>query len=652
MVFGFFGFWESTLAVAGVAASVPIIIHLLNRRRFRIVTWAAMRFLLAAQRQNTRRMRRLEQIILLALRVLLVLLIVGAMASVTPWAEAMWNHFWPDGAGFARFSSGRTHRIIVLDGSLSMAVKTAGGKTAFERARDLAVQIVNDSSAGDGFNVLLMKDSPTWIVAETAADATKVAREITLLRQPHGNAAVPAMLNMVAAKLAEDAARFDVREVYFLTDLQKATWLTSETADGKKDTRDSRDKQALQEIQKRARTVFLDVGRDGVNNLAVTDLSLGDTFLTTGALVPVRATVQNFGQEARQQVRVDLLAGRARNEAKDPPFGLRVVDTQVINLKPGERVAVNFAHKFSTPGIHALQVRVEPDDLEVDDARSIIVTVKDTVPVLLVNGRSAVADRFDKATEYLRLALNPYEKGHAPRTAPLRPRVVSPTQFSDPADTNLAPYDCVFLCDVSRINTNELGRLEAHLRRGGGVVVSLGERSAEQLEAYNRLLYNKDQGLLPGKLLGLQKASADHYFILQAPDEAFHEAPLKAFDGRRRSGASLRSVRAFSNTCEPSPRWMPRFARCCRSCRNFSPGRRRPPTRRCRWTIRPFWSGIRPCRTPKPTRPRMTAMASRACRRHGPPHATAARSCWSRPRSTWTGIPGRARPALARWCRS
>jgi len=298
----------------------------------------------------------------------------------------------------------------------------------------------------------------------------------------------------------------------------------------------------LLELQKRARTIFVDVGRDGVNNLAVTDLTVSAAFLTTGALVPVTATVQNFGLEPRQQVRVDLLAGRARNEAKDPPFALRVVDTHVINLKAGERKAVSFGHKFTAPGTYALQVRVEPDDLEVDDARTAIITVKDTVPVLLVNGKSAVTDRFDKATEYLRLALNPYAKGHAPRTAPLRPRVVSPTQFSDPADTNLIPYDCVFLCDVGRISTNEIGRLEAHLRRGGGVVVSLGERSAEHLELYNRLLSKKDQGLLPAKLLGVQQAPPEHYFVLQASDEAYLTPPLKAFEGDD-DRASLHSVR-------------------------------------------------------------------------------------------------------------
>ena len=44
-------------AAAGAAVSVPIIIHLLNRKRYRIVPWAAMRFLLAAQRKTSRKVR-------------------------------------------------------------------------------------------------------------------------------------------------------------------------------------------------------------------------------------------------------------------------------------------------------------------------------------------------------------------------------------------------------------------------------------------------------------------------------------------------------------------------------------------------------------------------------------------------------------------
>src|SRR5439155_16574112 len=120
--------WQTTVAVAAGAASVPVIIHLLNRRRYQVVTWAAMRFLLLAQKQNTRRVR-LEQLMLLALRVLLILLIVFAMAAVSDWAEEyVWGAVFPEGAGFITARKGRTHKIIVIDGSMSMAVKAEGGK--------------------------------------------------------------------------------------------------------------------------------------------------------------------------------------------------------------------------------------------------------------------------------------------------------------------------------------------------------------------------------------------------------------------------------------------------------------------------------------------------------------------------------------------
>src|SRR5258708_39888662 len=75
-----FGFLNWTMA--GVAAgliSIPIIIHLLNRRRFKTVTWAAMDFLMKAMRKNRRRLE-FEQWILLATPCLLVFLLGLALA--------------------------------------------------------------------------------------------------------------------------------------------------------------------------------------------------------------------------------------------------------------------------------------------------------------------------------------------------------------------------------------------------------------------------------------------------------------------------------------------------------------------------------------------------------------------------------------------
>jgi hypothetical protein len=541
-LFGFLSVW-ATLAVGVGAVSIPIIIHLLNRRRFRVVVWAAMRFLLAAQKQNTRKMR-LEQLVLLAVRTLLLLLVILAMASVTSWAEELWRAAWPEGGGLTRLQRGRTHKILVLDGSLSMAVKTQDGKTCFDGARELALRMVQGAGPGDGFNVVVMKDAPHWLVAETALDAAKVLKELESVQGAHGNADVLGTLNLVAAKLNESGNRFDSREVYFFTDLQRSTWAPTASGDAKKDAKPARHESVLEELQKRARTIFVDVGRDQVQNVAVSDVGLGDSIVTTGTVVPILSSVENFGSQPRDRQRVELLVGRARSAANDPAFALRKVAEEIVTLKSGERVRVPFLHKFNAPGTYAIQVRAPEDELDVDDSRTVIVTVKDTLPALLVDGKSTAVMRFDKAAEYLSVALNPYPRGSEPRWAPIRPEVVSVSDFSDPnhKKSNLAAYDCVFLCDVGQFQASEVRRLETHLRRGGGVVFCLGDRVAEHLESYNRLLYRNGNGILPAQLIGLPEVPKNVYFTFQAAEESFREPPLRAF-GDEKDRQTLRTPR-------------------------------------------------------------------------------------------------------------
>src|SRR5246127_210171 len=84
------------------AASVPIILHLLNKRKYREMPWAAMRFLLAAIRKNSRRIR-IEQWILLAVRTLLIIFVVLAMAK--PFLEGL--------GALPVLAGRRTHRVLV-----------------------------------------------------------------------------------------------------------------------------------------------------------------------------------------------------------------------------------------------------------------------------------------------------------------------------------------------------------------------------------------------------------------------------------------------------------------------------------------------------------------------------------------------------------
>src|SRR5436190_5113404 len=118
-------------AVAGAAlASIPIIIHILNRRRFKTIRWAAMEYLLQAMRKNRRRLK-FEQWVLLAARCLLILLMGMALA----------RPLGCENSSIAALGGQRTAlHIFVIDNSYSMAYEAnrPDAKTHLDQAKLMA----------------------------------------------------------------------------------------------------------------------------------------------------------------------------------------------------------------------------------------------------------------------------------------------------------------------------------------------------------------------------------------------------------------------------------------------------------------------------------------------------------------------------------
>src|SRR5437762_3344608 len=96
-----------TMVAGGALVSSPVIIHLINRLRYRRVRWAAMEFLLKSQKRNRRRLI-IEQLLLLLLRILLVLLAAFLLARFLGWA-------------FGQSQGQSATHVVVLDDTLSMA---------------------------------------------------------------------------------------------------------------------------------------------------------------------------------------------------------------------------------------------------------------------------------------------------------------------------------------------------------------------------------------------------------------------------------------------------------------------------------------------------------------------------------------------------
>ena len=472
----------------GLAAGVPIVIHLLSKRKYQVVPWAAVEYLLAAVRNNARRIR-IEQLILLLIRTAILVLLAVALA------DPVWSLLPTLGSSLG--TAERSHFVLVLDGSYSMDYRAAEA-SRFEVAKRLAVQLVQDSRQGDGFTLVLMADPPLVAISEPAFDPADVADEIENLRLRHGGANLPmtlAAVQKILANARERHARLTDPKVCFFTDLGRTTW---------DDVASASCRDRLGRLAKDAMLVLFDVGQPDAQNAAITSVGVDEALVTVGREVTLQATVQNFGNRD-QACRISLLADDQQ------------VSTERITVAASGRTSVSLLHRFETAGEHTIEARLEGDALEVDNHRWRSIPVRPSIRVLCIEGRPGAA-------RYVAWALEPVRSE--------RPRVRVDVRFEDALlEADLERYDCVVLCNVGRFSRDEAAVLFEYVKNGGGLIIALGDQV--QAESYNRELGGEESGtrVLPARLE--QPAVGESYFF----DPLEYRHPIVApFARHERSG--------------------------------------------------------------------------------------------------------------------
>lgn len=495
-----FGF--GNLAMLGwlAAAAAPLIIHLWNRRKYRELRWAAVEYLLAALRKTSRRVR-IEQWILLAIRTLLIALLVVALAE--PYLER---------AGLGFLAGRHVHKVLVLDGSYSMDYKPSD-TSRFQRAKELAVQIVEESRPADGFTLVVMGDPPRVVVGSPAFEAADFIEEVENLRQPHSGADLPATVTKIeeiVVRARREHPRLAAHEVYFLTDLGRSTWLPDLPGREAQETFVRRS----QQLAKQANLVLVDLGQPQCENTAVTALECTEPLVTLDRDATFEVTVHNFGRQPQARRQVELSAdGRRVGEA-------------YVDLPPGGSARAVFRHRFETGGTHALVAQAAGDLLSIDNRRYLSTSVKESLAVLCINGKPA-GGAFQGATDYLRVALAPLAGEES--ASVVRPEVAPETAL---LETDLGRFDLVMLCNVGQFTTQEAQALDRYLRTGGSVVFFLGDQV--QPESYNRhLLADGPDGVrvLPARI-GERAPEATYHFN---PLEYRH-ALVREFEHQERAG--------------------------------------------------------------------------------------------------------------------
>ncbi len=465
-------FLSPIFLLAGLAAAIPVILHMINRQRARQLPFSTLRFLRVSV-QKTRRRKRIHDVFLMAVRAAVLLGIALGLARPT----------------IARLSSlfggGHAAIAIVLDNSASMGVIDQG-KMRFETALEAARQIVNDTSEGDQIAVFLTGGRPFPEDGKLDRTHDAVLRMLVQLAEQgpsHERADLAARLQQARRVLAD--AEPPNRRIFVITDMQELSWAGLKAPDAARG--EGEDPREAERLGLRIPVVLINCNRNRQPNVAIQAVELDAPVPVAG--LPVKASVEVFNASPVSQQRLVKLFLDESEEATSP----------VLNIAPGGRATQTFLFRFQRGGLHRGEVCLVGDDgSKLDDRRYFTMEVDQGVPVAVVGPRRHEIPQLDD-TFYVTQALSPAQGGWALRVTTLTAKDL----FQEP----LQAYAVVYCVNLPALEREAAERLRQYVESGGHVVWICGDRV--QPDAYNQMDQEAKFGLLPAPLLEVRVAGAE-----------------------------------------------------------------------------------------------------------------------------------------------
>jgi len=541
----------SVIALGSLLMGVPILLHLMMKKRPRHQLFPAMRFLQQKQVANQRSMR-LRHWLLLALRIAAIGLLAALFArpsvdTVTsgfwlkalllgvlcPFAIIATVYCWIEDKGKLLLGSFGVLSAIMLLGLFYFGYRslTSGGlKNIGDENAPVAAALVFDTSPRMGLrhqNLTrleeaqkiardLLKQLPTdsevaivdasgpGIFSVDIGNAANMVESLEVLGNEYPlSELVQRAVDLVANR---DDKR---REVYVLTDLSENVW------SGKFELL----KPKLEQFPELSLFV-VDVGTQLPRNARLGELKLNADSLAAGQPLRIDSSLHTLNVD-EQEISVEVLI-----EKQDSTRPV-IVDGEVLlpDSVRRKRVELAIANEAEmplslevgglSPGINHGQVRLNSQDgLSIDNKRYFTIEVRPPLPVLLVTSDGA-------EPMYVEQSISPTELRKRNENA-FDCHVVSASELlSQPLDD----YSAVALLDPAAMPPTHWKRLEEFVRRGGGLANFLG-RNASPKDEFNPVA----KPILPGPL-GTQWRTAKNDVLLISLKNAAHPM-LSHFRGR------------------------------------------------------------------------------------------------------------------------
>jgi hypothetical protein len=510
-------FHSPWFAVAGlVAAAGPILIHLLNRQRYRVVQWAAMDFLRQAIRRN-RRILRLRDLLLLALRTLCVLAFGLALAQ--PYRQA---------ATAVLDLNQPVHAVLIVDNSLSMSYQQLEG-TLLDEAKQQAEKYIERLPQGSRFSILPLCGSDAEFgrgAYRTKEDAIEAVRSIRAVdRQATALAAID---------LAKEACRRvtvpAAKQIVLLSDQQASNWQAESLGEDLK--------QLPSPMQ------IVRIGPEVWENAWVADVQIQDGLADLNVPAVFLATIRYDGATPRHDVQVTLSVDGAP------------VATHSVTLQPGQASEVRFPpyHLDVTaqpgkPTLVTAEVAIPHDQLAGDDQRVLVVPVVSSLPVVFVDQLGPDEDvkrgRYGE-TYRLRHLLAPEAAGGRKQAELIQVKHVTIDKLQAQGRELLEDARLVVVAGAASPGAT-VPLLREYVQQGGTVLVAAG--ASFDPVAWQEAAWQDGLGILPAPLkpepvgrlpkettgaleafqLDYRSLMGEYFHIEQEPEEQLKDLYARAF---------------------------------------------------------------------------------------------------------------------------
>lgn len=410
-------FFNPAALIGLIAASIPLILHLIHLRKLKKVEFSSLRFLKELQKTRIRNLK-IKRLLLLALRTLAIIFIVLAFAR--PTIESPFPFL-------NKYSN--TSAVILVDNSPSMNLSDSRGNR-FNRAKNIARNILATRREGDETAIIDLSGGSDFATASLLRNSGLVREHLDNMKIGYAPADLDRGLRS-AANLLHSSNNL-AKEIFIISDMQKNVF-SSLRRDTTKFAIDI------------SSFFMFPLGRDADNlneaNVSIDSVATVTKIYRNGSPVEAEVFLNNHSDKRIDEEIVSLY------------FNGRKTAQKRVTLLPNERKAVGFSAIPKNSGLNRAKVVLEHDALDEDNAAYFGFTVPQKPRVAIVSeaGRS----------RFLELALAGKLNGENLVTFD----VISPSGLGS-IDFN--KYDMI-ICGSGALRSSDVERLKQYVSYGGGV---------------------------------------------------------------------------------------------------------------------------------------------------------------------------------------